>query len=437
MKVDTGTLSRIARLHNAMMQTNTDGTILDVNQKFCEMSGYSPEELIGKNPRLLNSGFHPPEFFASIYQTLLHGETWKGEIRNQTKTGEHYWVRSTIQPQFDTTGKILSFIALQTETTRQVKAESAAKHLKQRLDLIFEIAPVGIVELDQNLNPVQMNPQAFELLQGNEIPWMKIQNCMEVQSRLRQCLNQAQEQSIKIQLKPEQEQEWTICSLGGAESTSAGLLILVRDLSEINRMTRQVLAISEEEEMRIGRELHDTLGQTLAGLCLKFSLLKPETLETNAPSFEKQLRNALNQTRRLAREHCAHHINDGLSNAIALILSEIREFGEIVADGQELDLLDELPPSQWLPIYRILREALFNALRHSEGDRFQILVRKSSERILIQIIDNGVGIEETKPREGLGLKIARYRAELIGGELSYPPRVCGFCFQLNLQNPQG
>jgi len=78
--------------------TDESGKIIHANDKFCEVSGFSHEELIGKDHRTVNSGFHPKEFFAELWRTIKRGEMWSGEVCNRRKDGSVYWVDSTIKP---------------------------------------------------------------------------------------------------------------------------------------------------------------------------------------------------------------------------------------------------------------------------------------------------------------------------------------------------
>ncbi|NTW31572.1 MAG: PAS domain S-box protein, partial [Bacteroidetes bacterium] len=109
-------------LSSVVAITDTDGTIIFVNDNFCKISGYSREELIGQNPRVLNSGFHPKEFFSNLWDTLLAGKVWRGDVKNKAKDGSVYWVDTTILPFIDKNGKPYKFMVIRHDITDKVKA---------------------------------------------------------------------------------------------------------------------------------------------------------------------------------------------------------------------------------------------------------------------------------------------------------------------------
>ncbi|WP_083995473.1 EAL domain-containing protein [Caryophanon latum] len=103
--------------------TNKAGMITYVNEKFCSISQFSEDELIGKTHRIINSGYHPKSFFQNMWATILAKKVWQGEVKNRAKDGSEYWTSTTIVPFLDSNGEINQFISIRQDITARVKAE--------------------------------------------------------------------------------------------------------------------------------------------------------------------------------------------------------------------------------------------------------------------------------------------------------------------------
>ena len=150
--------------HSIVDVTDVSGTITYANDKFCLISGYHRNELIGENHRILNSHFHPKSFFRNMYDILSEGFVWHGAICNRSKKGNIYWVDTTIVPFIqDRKDKPQSYIAIRTDITKQRQAQQKLAESEERFELAMSVANDGIWDWDLKTNCMIFDDRYYTL----------------------------------------------------------------------------------------------------------------------------------------------------------------------------------------------------------------------------------------------------------------------------------
>ena len=215
--------------HAIVAITDTKGNITYANEKFSQISGYSNDELIGQNHRIIKSGKHDKSFWKNMYDAVSHGDIWKGEVCNRNKNGNLYWVNTTIVPFTDPDGNIKSYVSIRADITKQ--KDDQAKMLEAK-----QIAEDAVLEKSE-----------FFACMSHEIrtPMNGIIGMLDLIKR--SDLNEQQTHQILI-----------------AESSAHLLLTIINDILDFSKIEAGKIEIENSEF-----NLRNELGQITKSLCIK------------------------------------------------------------------------------------------------------------------------------------------------------------------------
>ena len=221
----------------------------------------------------------------------------------------------------------------------------------------------------------------------------------------------------------------TISPVKDAEGNVIGVSAIAHDVTERKRLQREVLAIAEEQQLRIGQDLHDGTGQELTGLAMLGQRLanmlsaKALTESELAAKIVDGLEQALRHVRAMSKGLVPVEVDaEGLMSALADLAARTDELQDVRCTfecEQPVHILDNQTATH---LYRMSQEALANALKHGKPKHIAISLKAEGDLVTLEIADDGQGLDEA-PRNttGMGLRIMHYRAELIGAKLEIKP----------------
>ena len=443
-------LSIIAReTTNAVIITNTAGEIIWVNEGFTNITEYESDEVIGRKPGDILQGEETNLAVVRFMRNKIKKvEPFECDILNYSKTGRKYWLRIQCQPQFDETGKLKCYFAVETDITKEKEAEEILKASEERYRYLFNNNPASIIIWDVNtfkileINNTAISNYGYSRLEFLEKNILEL-TLAEVHDDIKHFASIAlmkgkvnSELTCKHINKSGDEMYMRISSHLIQFKERQVILALANNITdkiflekelENERLIKQqeitaaVISAQEQERQELGSELHDNINQILAGSRLYLGLAIKD-LKINHPYLTETdtlINTAITEIRNLSHSliHPSLHESE-LLGAINNIVEITQKTSGIKINLQACGFDESLICDKLkLSIYRIIQEQFNNILKHAGAEKIVVRLLQDKEKTLLSIQDDGAGFDSSKKAKGVGLINIKTRASLFNGEM--------------------
>ena len=405
--------------------TNREGEIEYVNPKFCTLTGYPVEEILGQNPRVLKSGEHPSEFYRELWETITAGKEWRGEFHNKKKGGELYWELASISPITNTAGAITHFVGIKEDITQRKQMEQELRESERKYRLLVERLPIGISHNTPDgkflvYNPYAQNMTGYTL---QELSAMKSGDLYVHPEDREDLLSNLQEKGEHTFEYPLRRKDGRVIMVRGttqaikdAEGRMVELQGYTEDITERKHMEQELIRL---ERLRAVGELSagvsHNLNNILTNVLGPAQLLKrksddPEILRevddiVTSAIRARDLVHELHLSVRTDEEESLTPVSVDQIVQQAVQTSRPRWKDEPEAQGISIKVLtrgESVPSIQGTEagLHDILTNFIFNAVdAMPEGGTISIETQAVEDQVQITFSDTGTGMdEETKRR---------------------------------------
>jgi PAS domain S-box-containing protein len=421
---------------DAILSETLSGIVTSWNKAAERIFGYTAAEMRGRSTAVLIPSDRTDEL-ESLMERAKRGKAVKSfETQRLRKDGDRIEVSLTLLPSLDEAGNLAGFSAIFREITDQKCLEKVLRESENRLKAIMDNSPAMIVFKDTQGRYLDFNrrfAEAYklslektvgktdaEVFPPNQAAAFRANDMKVLKAGVPIVLDE-----VAVHADGPHTRIIATFPLYDMEGNTNALGSIVTDITEWRRLESEVLRISDREQQRIAQDLHDGLGQHLTGIVHLAAVLQghlagrflPEA--TDAARIVKLLDDAVAQTRTLARG--LHPVQIGNSG----LMSSLEQLAAMVRDLFKIDCRFECAQPVLVPdniiathLYRIVQEAINNAIKHGRAGQIRIQLVDASEQIILTVQNNGVALPTRRSaKEGIGLRIMQYRAEMMGGSL--------------------
>lgn len=457
--------------------TDINGNIIYVNDLLCYYSKFSKDELIGENPRILNSGHHSKDFFSDLWKTISSGNTWRGEIKDKAKDGTFFWADSVITPVFNNKNKIVRYLSIKTISTDKKKIEQDLNEITLLNNVILELTEdfYYIIDLKEKTEGYNFS---FSYISKNIDKYFGLNELMvkrnpgllfsaihhddlkEVKERKRNFLTHKKpiEISYRIIHKKTGEIFWMLDHWHPVLGENNEIIEIICNAKNITELKKREEKLSDsihrlEEKQMALMQFNYIISHNLKGPVNNISSLLDMMLDAdNTPEENLQINRFLkksvssldeiimdlskliNEKNRAKELYAKINIIDMVKGILVLLEKQINEYNVTV----RMNIDKEVPEIYLIKSYlhSILFNLIQNAIKYRSDKRnpeIEISVFSEEKKYTMMIKDNGIGMDLVKYKydifkmykqinaesegKGMGLFMTKFQIESMGGRL--------------------
>jgi two-component system, sensor histidine kinase and response regulator len=472
VRENEGLLSTL-RQHAPVSVADADGKITDANHAFCAISGYSREELLGQDHRLVSSNTHPASFWNGLWGSVGKGTPWRGEICNRAKGGALYWVDSIIAPFLGENGQVVKYISLLHDITARKEAKRLLIESEAFLERVEEVSGVGGFRFNFDDGAIQWTRQTYRLheIAEGRIPTQElIDRCFapEINRQLREATFLAREAGtgydFEVPMKTASDQTIWLRMVGKVECDGGApirVIGTIQDITERRAMNQQL-----QDATAVAQRANRAKSEFLANMSHEIRtplnaiiglgyLLEQTTLSEDQRQFlikiqfaGRALLGVINNVLDLSKIEAGEMVLEEELFNLPELVEDLCQMMVPQASSKGIELIGKMatnvPPmvkGDASRLRQVLTNLLSNSIKFTQVGQVNMDLSVSdsgpqSVRLRCEVKDTGIGIEpealgrmftpftqadaSTTRRfggTGLGLSIARRFVELMGGEI--------------------
>lgn len=432
---------------NGIIITNKDGKILWANKAFAQMSGFSVEDVLGKSPNILNSGQHDPDFYKRLWDTLLSGNVWYGEMVNRRKDGHLYVGEQTITPVINSSGEIENFIAIQQDVTERRQAEVALRESEKKFRTLLDWTYDWEIWTNPQDQVMYNSPSCARITGYDPDEFIADPDLLvKIVHPDDRAVFEAHVLKAHDDLSDSITVDYRILTRNGSErwidhncrpifgtdNQYLGRRVSNRDITEWKQAEQDIAERNAKEkilietihsmQIDIARDLHDSIGQNIGFLRMTLDRLSnaESRQQTDLQSEIQNMGKVADETYDLIRGMLAMLQSGNSIDPLSLFT----RYAEHVAKRSSIEINIssrgspvQLSSHQVRQLFYVFREALSNIEKYAKPCRVSADFDWNESSLSLFISDNGHGfdINHLPPGNHYGLKFMRERVDLLKG----------------------